>query len=240
VSDPALSLADLANGLPFAAQNGSFQIITTDVDGTTHTTDIFIKIGVGGVPDTTLNDLQAAIDAIAGLSAIVTSDGKLSITAAAGYSFTFADDSSQVLAALGINTFFTGRQAYDMAVNDLVANNIDLIAASSDGSVGDGTNAQRIADVLTTPSSVLNDVSIEDYYNRMVSDMAVTTAAAISGTQASEVIVDSLVAQREAVSGVSLDEEALQLIRFERAFQGASRYLTVVDAMIAEVLNLAR
>lgn len=240
VTDPALSLADVTNGLPFAAQNGSFQIITMDADGTTHTTDVFVKIGVGGVPDTTLNDLQAAIDAVAGLSATITFDGKLSITAGNGYTFTFANDSSQVLAALGINTFFTGRQAYDIAVNDVVVNNIDLIAASLDGSAGDGTNARRIADVFTTPSSALSDVSIEEYYNRMVSDMAVTTAAAISGTQASEVIVDSLVSQREAISGVSLDEEALQLIKFERAFQGASRYLTVVDEMITEVLNMAR
>jgi len=239
VTDPALSLADTTNGLLFAPQNGSFQIITTDSSGNTKTTDIFVRIGVGGVADTTLNDLQADIDAITGLSATVTTDGRLSITAADGYSFRFANDSSQALAALGINTFFTGRNAYDVGVNEVVSGNVNLIAASLDGTEGDGTNAGLLADVLGQPSTVLGDLSLEDYYNRMVSDLAVTTSAAVSGTQASEAIVDSLVAQREAVSGVSLDEEALQLIKFERAFQGASRYLTVVDGMIAEILNLA-
>ena len=50
----------------------------------------------------------------------------------------------------------------------------------------------------------------------------------------------SLVAQREAMSGVSLDEEALALIKFERAFQGAARYITVVDELIGEMLNMVR
>ena len=240
VTDPALSLADTTNGLLFAPTNGSFQITVTDSAGTRHTTDIFVRIGVGGVADTTLNDLQAALDAVAGISAAVTSDGKLSITADAGSTFTFANDTSGVLAAVGVNTFFAGREAFDLEVNDVVRNNPNLIAAARDATPGDGSNAAQLADVLNQPSSVLSNVSIQDYYNTLVSNVAVTTAAAISGTQASGAIVDSLVSQREAISGVSLDEEALQLIKFERAFQGAARFLTVVDEMIAETLNLVR
>jgi len=240
-NEPALSLADITNnGLLFAPQNGSFQIVVTDPNGTQHTPDIYVRIGVAGVADTTMNGLQAALNAVSGISASVGSDGKLSITADNNYSFTFANDTSYTLAAVGINTFFTGREAFDMAVSSVIQGDVRLIAAAADGATGDGTNAQRIADVLSKPTTALSNVSIEDYYNTLVSGLAVDASASISGTQASSAIVDSLVAQREAVSGVSLDEEALQLIKFERAFQGASRYVAVVDSMLKEMMNLVR
>jgi flagellar hook-associated protein 1 len=46
------------------------------------------------------------------------------------------------------------------------------------------------------------------------------------------------VAQREATSGVSLDEEAINLTKYERSFQGASRFLSVLDTLSLDILNL--
>jgi flagellar hook-associated protein 1 FlgK len=240
VTDPALSLADTTNGLPFAAQNGSFQVIVTDAQGIQHTTDVFVKIGIGGGPETTLNDLAASIDAVDGVSATITADNRLSITADNGFSFQLANDSSYALAAAGVNTFFVGSSALDFGVNEAVSGDLNLIAVSLDGTAGDGSNAKRIAQVMDAPAVTLSSVSLRDYYNSRVSSVAVTTSATNSGYEASDAIVGSLVAQREAMSGVSLDEEALALIKFERAFQGAARYITVVDELIEEMLNMVR
>ena len=49
---------------------------------------------------------------------------------------------------------------------------------------------------------------------------------------------ETLAAQREALSGVSLDEEAVNLMRQQRAFQGAARLVAAVDEMMQTVLNL--
>ena len=49
---------------------------------------------------------------------------------------------------------------------------------------------------------------------------------------------ETLLAQREALSGVSLDEEAINLIRQQRAFQGASRLIAAVDELMQQILAL--
>lgn len=239
-TDPTVSLASTTNGLPFAAQNGSFQVVVTDAQGVQQTTDIFVRIGVGGVTDTTMTDLATSLNAVTGITVTVTADNRLSISADSGFSFRLANDTSNALAAVGVNTFFTGSTSLDIDINSAVSGNLNLIAASQDGTPGDGSNAKLISQTISSPSSMLNNVSVQDYYNSLVSTTAVTASATNSGFEATMTIVDSLVAQREAVSGVSLDEEALRLIRFERAFQGAARYVTVVDGLIAEILNLVR
>ena len=53
-------------------------------------------------------------------------------------------------------------------------------------------------------------------------------------------VKETLHAQREALSGVSLDEEAVNLMREQRAFQGAARLITAVNEMMDTVLNLVR
>ena len=69
-----------------------------------------------------------------------------------------------------------------------------------------------------------------------------TCAAAASGAkteaEAAAAVKETLEAQREALSGVSLDEEAVNLMRQQRAFQGAARLVAAVDELMQTVLNL--
>jgi flagellar hook-associated protein 1 FlgK len=53
-------------------------------------------------------------------------------------------------------------------------------------------------------------------------------------------VVETLQAQREAVSGVSLDEEAINLMRFQRAYQGAARLVSVVDELMETMMGMVR
>src|SRR4029434_3331211 len=91
---------------------------------------------------TTLTDIQTAINAVAGLTATITA-GKLTITAAANRTFTFANDTSDTLAALGINTFFTGSTASTLAVNSVVAADPTKIAAAVAGAPDLGQHRAR-------------------------------------------------------------------------------------------------
>jgi flagellar hook-associated protein 1 FlgK len=70
--------------------------------------------------------------------------------------------------------------------------------------------------------------------------MAVSGSAARSAMQAADIIFDSLTAQRESISGVNLDEEAVSLISYQRAYEGAARYMNVVDEMLQVLLSLVR
>ena len=59
-------------------------------------------------------------------------------------------------------------------------------------------------------------------------------------SEAAGAVSEALTAQKESISGVSLDEEAIALLKFERAFQGASRFITVVDELLRELIAILR
>jgi len=240
VFDPAVALNTSGAGLDPVPQNGSFLITVTDDAGRSTVTQIDVDLdGVG--PDTTLNDLAAALDAADHISASVTADGHLSITADPGASFTFSQDSSHVLGALGMNTFFSGSDASDISINSLLANSPELLAVATENLEGDGSNAGRIAALANEISATLGGrQSLMDFYNSMVGAVAVSGQAALNAVAAAGIISGALEAQHESVSGVNLDEEAVQLMKFEKAYQGAARYISVVDELINELIGLIR
>lgn len=241
VSDPDLALNDADIGLDLVPVNGTLLItVTNDSTGETTTRQIHIDLdGIG--TDTTLNSLAADINAAFGnLTATVTPDNRLQLVTATGFSVTFAEDTSDVLAALGINTFFDGADSSDIAVNATLAGDPRLVAAATQRLPGDGSNAARLADAGSEHLTELGGVGILDFYRNHVTSTAVASSAARAGTEAAETLLSALTAQRESISGVNLDEEAVQMVKFERAFQGSARYLAVVDEMIATMLSLVR
>ncbi|MCH8146478.1 MAG: flagellar hook-associated protein FlgK [Planctomycetes bacterium] len=241
-------LTDPATGLASAVQDGSFYI--TVIDELTKTPVAFQINVVVGSPggNTTLESLVSDINAqVEGLTASVTSDNRIAFEADDGLSFVFGydgqqarTDSSGVLTALGVNTFFTGSDARNMAVNQTILEQSLLIAASAVSLPGEGSNAGRIAGIDIVGSASLGGSTIPDFYRSIVNAVAVTTRASIEAEESSSAILASLNAQKGSISGVNLDEEAISLLKFERAFQGASRYISSVSRMLDELILLIR
>lgn len=243
VLDAGVALNTADNGLDLSVVNGSFLVTVTTGTGDSARSEVTgVHVDLDGIgADTTLNDLSSLLDAIDGVSASVTADGRLKIDASGSdTTFSFSQDSSNVLAALGVNTFFGGRGASDISVNALLARSPELVAAATEHSQGDGSNAGRLASLATEISATLGNVSLLDHYGMVVGAAAVATQAAVNAVSAADVIVGSLKAQRESISGVNLDEEAIRLMQYERAFQSAARYIMVVDGLIDELLGLVR
>ena len=80
----------------------------------------------------------------------------------------------------------------------------------------------------------------ENIYRSTVTDLGENVAKVDARLEDEQIVFKQLKEQREAVSGVNLDEEAVSLIKYERAFQGASRFVRVVDDLIAELVALIR
>lgn len=240
VEDPDRAL-DRA-GLALTPQNGSFVLYVTNTQTSppsrTATTIAVDLDGVGN--DETLSTLAAKINAVTGVTAEVTTDYRLKLAADPDHEITFGEDSSNVLAALGLNVFFVGSSAEDLAVNPDLVNNVDLLAASTQHAPGDGSNAGALAALSTTALQSLGGQSVMDYYHTLATNIAVKGAAAVAELEASNAIVLSLSAQRESISGVNLDEEVIALMKMERAFGAAARFTTVVDRLMDEVLALVR
>jgi len=239
VDDPDATLNSAAAGLPFPLQNGSFIVHMRDTgSGQVTTQQIEIDLDGIGNNDTTLNNLASMLNGVSGLTATVTGDNRLQLKAESGTEFWFSEDSSGALAALGLGAFFTGTNAANIDVVSAVRQDPRLIAASLTGQVHDGDNAGRLAGAGEASSGLLNTLSLSDYHQASVGELATKTAGALTAYDAADAVYASLYAQREAISGVSLDEEAINLAKYERAFQGAARFLSVLDDLSYEVLAL--
>lgn len=134
-TDSAEEMGTVDSGLDYydKISDGSFKLWLYDSAGAVvSTTSIPILAGT-----TTMDSLATTITAIhANLTATVT-DGKLQMTAANSYTFSFSDDTSDILAALGINTFFKSSSARDIGMNDKIVSDKNYInAAKVNNNVG--------------------------------------------------------------------------------------------------------
>ena len=236
VDDPALPLDAAGNGLAFGPKNGSFVVHVTDA-ATGLTDQTLVDVDLDGLgAGTTLDDLAASLDAIDGVGAAVTA-GRLRVTSTnPGGAIAFADDSSDVLAALGVNGFFEGSGASDVRVAEALAANPRHLAAAGNGRPGDNTTALAIGALESAPGP--DGLSLEQTYTRLVSDVTGASADARTAREAAGGVRSTLEAQRDALSGVSLDEEAADLLRYQRAYQAAARLIAATDEMLMTVINL--
>ncbi|CAA9373715.1 MAG: Flagellar hook-associated protein FlgK [uncultured Phycisphaerae bacterium] len=240
VEDPTVALNDPKSGLAQPPANGSF-VVHVKEKATGLVTSTLVQVDLDGVgPGTTLNDLRASLDGVAGVNAAI-SGGRFTVSAdSAAVELSFSQDSSGVLASLGVNTFFTGKDASDIAVSQALQDNPQRLAAAKNGQKGDNQTARLIAALETQPVAAFGGQSLKERYEGAVSRIATSADAAKTNADAAQGVLETLQAQRESLSGVSLDEEAVNLMREQRAFQGAARLITAVNEMMDVVLNMAR
>lgn len=225
----------VAAGLPFPVTTGSFDVVVYDAAGVATTTTITITNA------TTLNDLAAALNGVANFSASV-SGNTLTLGTSAPYTFAFANDTSGVLTALGINGLFTGYDARTIALNpDIAANPARLSSAYSLNVLDTGDNAAALAMAAIRSGLHLEGgtESIEDYYESTIARIGVDARASTEYHETQQAFVDNFQRRRQEGSGVSLDEEVTNLITCERAFQASARVITITDRMLEVLLNMA-
>ncbi len=238
VTDPALALGSA--GLPFTVTPGTFEVTVLDAAGNpTAGSPTTITIGAG----TSLNDVVADLNAIAGISASVTPDGALDVTAAAGFSFAFSNDTTGVLAALGANVLFTGSDAVSMGVNQAIADDPQLLTSgfSTDpDDTGDNSAALAMADVQNGLFLQNNSMTINDFFESTVVQIGIDARSTQATFEVELTFVSGFERRRQEVSGVSLDEEVTFLLLFQRAFEASARVVTVTDRMLDSLFSMAR
>lgn len=239
VADAGAALNDAAAGLEFTPTHGSFEVhLTSKTSGQRITKTIQIDLdGINPAGDTRLTTLAADLDSVDGLSATVTVDGRLRIEVDnADLEMSFSEDSSGVLAALGINTFFTGSDATDVGVNGAIANDVRYLAAAANHVAGGNETALAIANLRDQGVDGLKGQSVTQYWANHVETYALRLAEANQEGEAGSIVLENLRSQQQAVWGVSTDEEALNLLQSQRAYQGSARFLGVVNEMFDTLL----
>ena len=210
----------------------------------------------------TVDQLVTEIDNGTGVQASLDSDNRVTISIDTGEiatlgSLAFSDDNSNVLAALGINTFFSGSTAGGIAINSTIVSNKNYInAAQIDGTTGefasgDNDNALAMADLQYKVMDISQwscdringntegtiSTTIEDYYHSMVGSIGIVSSSISRNTEFNEMMVNELNTLRDSISAVSLDEEMTNLIKYQHAYQAAAKLITVSDEMLTTLIS---
>ena len=123
-----------------------------------------------------------------------------------------------------------------------VLNNLDTLAAAEEDPAISGVGDSRIAMQLVGLSTALTmgggTTSFSQFYSTMVSDAGISAGQINQRVAAQEILVSKLQQQRDNVSGVNLDEEAADLLKYQRAFQGSARVMSIANDMLDTLLQL--
>lgn len=112
----------------------------------------------------------------------------------------------------------------------------NLLAVSSDGSSGSNGNIANLAAVAT--QTLANDMTPIQTYANLVFQVGSSISNANAELMASSNVLQQLQQQQSSVSGVSLDEEASNLLLYQRAYQAAARAISTVDQMLQTAINM--
>jgi flagellar hook-associated protein 1 FlgK len=250
--DRARPLNDPANqvtsALPYAATHGSFTVrVRNESTGTTETVRINIDLDgrtnagtPGTADDTTPQQIADALNAIPGLTAGFTPDGKLQVTAASGVDFSFADDTSGAVALLGLNAYFSGTNSSDIAVRtDLKTDPSRLTTGRIvNGTFIENGTALEIAGLQSRNLASLEGRTLQGLWRESVQEVGGQASSALTSARAAAVVYDSLEAQRAGISGVSIDEESINLMDFQRQYQAAARVINTANELTNVLMGL--
>ncbi|HEY8748199.1 MAG TPA: flagellar hook-associated protein FlgK [Tepidisphaeraceae bacterium] len=238
VTDPTKALDSAAAQLPFAPTNGSFVLHVKDKT-TGQDTSTLVQVSLtGSGSDTTLNSLAASLNGVNGVVANV-NGGTLSISAASSNTeISFSQDSSGVLASLGMNNFYTGTDATNIAVSQTLMAQPQMLAAAKNGQPDDNQTALAIAAMGTQPITALSGISLNDTYQGMINGIAAQSASAKTNSDAAQAVQSTLQSQRDALSGVSIDEETVNLLKQQQAFMGSSKLISIVNQLMQTMMGM--
>lgn len=136
--------------------------------------------------------------------------------------------------------FKAGTTAANISLDDNIIDHPELVAVSSAdpliAGTGNGDIAAAIAGLKTSHINA-SGTTINGMYETFVGNIGSTSAAAETQSDAAALSLQQFVNQQQAQSGVSLDEELTNMIKFQQAYNAASKVLTVMDEMLSILMQ---
>ncbi len=129
-----------------------------------------------------------------------------------------------------------GSSAGAAATMTVALTNPDQVAASSDGTSGDSGNATALANLQD--ASIVSGQTAGDYYSNLIDQVGNDVSNATSKQEAVGLVLQQLTNQQSSISGVSLDEEATNLISYQQAYEAAARVISTVDELNEATIDM--
>ena len=127
-------------------------------------------------------------------------------------------------------------------INEIITQDVNTIAAgrqSYEGVAfpGDNSVAAAIASIRNTPVMVGNTRTFDDYFADAITAIGLKGEQAKLSLETQDAIMKELRDMRDAVSGVNIDEELADIIKFQHGYNAAARFIAVVNEMLDTVIN---
>jgi flagellar hook-associated protein 1 FlgK len=133
--------------------------------------------------------------------------------------------------------FFTSYGNGVLAINPALTANPSLVAASSTGASGDNATANQIANIFDAPTMSGNTVSLNQFYTSFVGKIGTDSSNASNNETNQNLILTQVQSARNSFSGVSLDEEMTNMLKYQRAYDASAKLIKVVDDMMSTIIS---
>jgi flagellar hook-associated protein FlgK len=168
--------------------------------------------------------------------------GSGTINATDTFSLTLTNnaDETGILSALGINSLFSGSEPGLFRVREELRRNPERLATSATGQPGDAINLASMAKLRDLRLDELSGRTFTEEIADITAESGLIVQAADSRSTQLENYQSRLQADRDALSGVDINEEMLLMMQGQRAYQAAARFISVADQMLEELFTIAR
>jgi len=129
-----------------------------------------------------------------------------------------------------------------ISVNKVLKNDVMGVAAAYPTvagmvNVGDGKAAVDIAAIRNTPMMIGRERTLDDYFADSVTNIGLKGEQALTNLESQNALMADLKTLRESISGVNIDEELADIMKFQHGYNAAAKYVTVVDEMLDTIIN---
>ncbi|HQA03739.1 MAG TPA: flagellar hook-associated protein FlgK [Thermodesulfovibrio thiophilus] len=126
--------------------------------------------------------------------------------------------------------------------SEVAINDINKIAAAGENPIGptsgpmDNNNARKIYDLLDT--AIIGNSNPVDFYRSIVSEIGVYSSSAQTQKSFQQSLVQQIDQKRQDISGVSLDEEAVNLVKYQKMYEASARVIKVADEILKTLFDM--
>ncbi len=187
------------------------------------------SVGSGYEPDSLLEIVDGI--QISLTSGTVNAGDEFSVTAVA------QADNTGTLAALGINSLFTGSTAHDIDINKSVLADPQRLALGKSGSPGDNTNLIFIQEIREA-TLFENGTTVEQFAAQINLGVAQEISSLTDEQFSLEFTGQQLAQQIDSISGVDPNEETVFLLEYQRSYEASVRVISTIDQVLQELFSI--
>lgn len=213
----------LTDGLSLEIRDGSGNLVTR----------LNVGAGYAAADSQNAQKLEIADGIYVSFNSGTLNDGETFTVEALGNS-----DTSGLLSATGINTFFLGTDASNITINPNILSDPSRIATSIGPEMNDSKNIIRMAELATQDWDGLENKSPSEYFKGIISLLGQQISLKDMEHSNLTSLLQNLANQQDSVSGVNINDEAAQMLVFERMFQATGKYIQTVKSTMDTVMQL--